>query len=199
MAKSIPEYLERVEEPFVQGFSALREIVLEFPVEESIKWGAPCYSVDGKLAFGLAVFKSYFGIWFFHGCFLSDPLQVLINAQKDKTTGMRQWRFSGASDMDVPLIRSYLEETVANVREGKVFTPTKNKPIILDPILLDFLKTQAHYQALFEGRNKTQQREFADHISSAKRESTKLARIQVIKAHLDAGTGLHDKYKKKEG
>jgi uncharacterized protein YdeI (YjbR/CyaY-like superfamily) len=48
-----------------------------------------------------------------------------------------------------------------------------------------------------EARTKTQQHEFANPVSSAKRESTKLARIQVIKSHLDAGTGLHDKYKKK--
>jgi hypothetical protein len=48
-----------------------------------------------------------------------------------------------------------------------------------------------------EARTKTQQHEFANPVSSAKRGITKLACIQVIKTHLDAGTGLQDKYKKK--
>ena len=46
--------------------------------------------------------------------------------------------------------------------------------------------------ALTPGR----QREYNDHVGSAKREATQLARLDKIRPLVLAGKGLHDKYRK---
>jgi uncharacterized protein YdeI (YjbR/CyaY-like superfamily) len=45
----------------------LRSILLATPLSEEIKWGAPCYTCNGKNVVGIGGFKSYFGLWFFPG------------------------------------------------------------------------------------------------------------------------------------
>lgn len=42
----------------------LREIALESGMEETVKWGAPVYTANGKNIVGLGAFKSYVALWF---------------------------------------------------------------------------------------------------------------------------------------
>ncbi|MCZ6643031.1 MAG: DUF1801 domain-containing protein [Gammaproteobacteria bacterium] len=68
---------------FVLGWSIFscdaRKILPNTGLEETTKWGGPCYTFDGKNVVGLGSFKSYFGLWFFHGVLLKDDRRVLIN------------------------------------------------------------------------------------------------------------------------
>ena len=47
----------------------------------------------------------------------------------------------------------------------------------------------------FEALSISQQREYADHIGSAKQETTRLRRLQKCIPMIEQGVGLHDKYK----
>ena len=60
----------------------LREILCSPALEETVKWGVPCYTFHGKNLVGVGAFNSYFGLWFFQGALLSDEAGVLINAQE---------------------------------------------------------------------------------------------------------------------
>jgi len=42
----------------------------------------------------------------------------------------------------------------------------------------------------------SKQREYSEYISEAKRETTKVTRLKKITPLIEAGKGLHDKYKK---
>ncbi len=57
----------------------LRKILNSTKLEETVKWGGPCYTFDRKNVVGMGAFKSYCGLWFFQGDLLSDPKKVLIN------------------------------------------------------------------------------------------------------------------------
>lgn len=81
----------------------LRAILLALQLDEDIKWGIPAYIYKKKNILGLSAFKNYCGIWFHHGCFLKDEANALINAQKDKTKGMRQMRFTAELEIDTAL------------------------------------------------------------------------------------------------
>ncbi len=63
----------------------LRMIVQQTPLVETIKWGAPVYTFEGKNVVALAAFKNYVGLWFYHRAFLKDERKLLINAQEGKT------------------------------------------------------------------------------------------------------------------
>lgn len=172
----------------------LREIILSTELQEAVKWGVPVYTVDGKNVVGIGSFKSYFGIWFFQGVFLKDTDKVLINAQEGKTKGMRQWRFESAKDINKKLILKYLKEAIANSKAGKEIKPEKkrlNLPAELKSAFAQDLELRDAFDRITPGK----QREYAEHISEAKREATKTARLEKIRPMIKAGIGLNDKYK----
>ena len=68
----------------------LRDILDSTELEETVKWGAPCYTINDKNVVGLGSYKSYVGIWFFQGALLKDDTKVLINAQEDKIKALRK-------------------------------------------------------------------------------------------------------------
>ncbi|TGK86445.1 hypothetical protein EHQ31_08415 [Leptospira montravelensis] len=65
-----------------QEFQILRSIVLEIRLQEEIKWGQPCYTLNGQNIFLIHGFKEYFAILFFKGALLKDPKKILIQQTK---------------------------------------------------------------------------------------------------------------------
>jgi len=114
----------------------LREIILLTELTETLKWGIPTYTLDGKNVAGLVAFKSFVAIWFFNGVLLKDETYKLINAQAGKTKALRQWRFSSIEEIDSTLIKAYLKEAIKNQQEGKTVKPEKKKPLIIPEMLL---------------------------------------------------------------
>ena len=47
----------------------------------------------------------------------------------------------------------------------------------------------------FEGLTPGKQKEYAEHIGSAKQEKTRIARLEKAKPMITAGAGLYDRYK----
>ncbi|NVK52085.1 MAG: DUF1801 domain-containing protein [Flavobacteriaceae bacterium] len=174
----------------------LRSVVLSCNLDETIKWGAPVYMSEGKNIVGLSAFKNYVGLWFFQGGTLKDTHQVLINAQEGKTQAMRQWRFNTLDEINSDLIKKYIKEALENQRTGNIIKPKRNtKPLLMHPILKKELDKNKDFATQFESLNMSKKREYAAHISSAKREATQLARLQKIIPMVLNGVGLHDKYK----
>jgi uncharacterized protein YdeI (YjbR/CyaY-like superfamily) len=173
----------------------LRKIVNSTPLEETVKWGAPCYTLDGKMLVGFGAFKSYVGLWFYQGALLSDPEKVLINAQEGKTKALRQWRFASKKEIKVRLIKSYIQEAIELQQQGKAIKPARNKSLTVPSELRTALAGHPKVKAAFEALTKGKQREYADHIAEAKREETKLKRIEKILPMIVEGKGLNDKYR----
>ncbi len=173
----------------------LREILLSTDLTEDVKWGGPCYTYDGKNVVGLAGFKSYFGLWFHQGALLNDKNRVLINAQEGTTKALRQWRMHSARDIKPAAIKSYVSEAISLVKFGKKIGPQKKKPLVVPPELKQALAKNAAARNEFANLRLGLQREFTDHIASAKRNETKQKRIEKILPMIAAGKGLNDQYR----
>ncbi len=173
----------------------LREILLSTDLAEEVKWGGPCYTYDGKNVVGLAGFKSYFGLWFHQGALLADKNKVLINAQEGTTRALRQWRMRSTKDIKPAVIKAYVREAMSLVKEGKKIGPQKKKPLVVPPELKQALANNAKARNGFHALRLGLQREYTDHVASAKREETKQKRIEKILPMIAAGKGLHDKYR----
>ncbi|MEL6971577.1 MAG: DUF1801 domain-containing protein [Bacteroidota bacterium] len=175
----------------------LREILHETELEEKVKWSFPCYTLQNKNVVGLGSFKSYCGLWFFQGVFLEDPAGVLVNAQDGKTKGMRQWRFNSIEEIDRDLVKAYVEEAIQNQKEGKEVKAARPvKKVVVPPEMAALFTSEPDYQLAFDSFTPGKQREFAEYITEAKREATKLSRLEKIKPMLLNGVGLNDKYKR---
>lgn len=192
--KTVDEFIEN-ENRWQTELIALRKIINQTELVETVKWGAPVYTVNGKNVIGIGAFKSYFGIWFFQGVFLEDKAGKLINAQSDRTKGLRQWRFNSGDKIDKTLLLQYLEEAIENQKQGKQIKPAKKKPVKLPPELNDKFKEDSNLKKSFAKFTPGKQREFAEYISEAKRKDTKQKRLAKIIPLILAKVGLNDKYK----
>lgn len=172
----------------------LRGILNKLELEETIKWGSPVYTWGGKNVIGVGSFKEYAGLWFFNGVYLNDDAKVLVNAQEGVTKALRQWRFDSVSEIDEDLVKAYCIEAIENQKAGKELKPEKKKLSIPEELQAVFKSTPALKKA-FQGFSPGKQREFADHISQAKREATRSSRLEKIIPMIMEGRGLYEKYK----
>ena len=173
----------------------LREILQTTALTEEVKWGGPCYTYEGKNVVGIGGFKSYFGLWFHQGVLLEDRKKMLINAQEGTTKALRQWRMHSAKEIKPAAIRAYIAEAIQLVKDGKSTGPQKNKPIVVPPELKKALAKDAKARKGFDGLRPGLQREYTDHVASARRDDTKANRVKKILPMIAAGLGLHDKYR----
>ena len=66
---------------------------------------------------------------------------------------------------------------------------------MIPPDLQQVLNENGQLKSFFEGFTNSKQREFTDHITNAKREATKQARLEKFIPMILSGVGLHDKYR----
>ncbi len=192
--KSVDAYIESAEY-WQEELRELRKILRSTKLEETTKWGGPCYTFDGKNVVGLGAFRSYFGLWFFQGVLLKDDRQVLINAQSGRTKAQRQWRFTSRADIKPRVITAYVNEAIALVAEGRVIKADRSKPVIVPLELNAVLVKNKKAKTAFEAMGRGKQREYAEYVTDAKREATQARRLEKILPMIVAGRGLNDKYR----
>ena len=183
------------EHPYKEGIGILRALALQTEVEETLKWGAPVYALKKKNIFGIIAFKSYFGLWFFNGCFLADPEKVLENAQEGKTKAMRHWKFQSAQEIPTQQVLAYMKEAIENQKQGKEWIPERTKKTIIPSELKAALKKDPSLQASFKSLAPYKQREYCEYIDTAKQDKTKQARLQKILPMILEGYSFNDKYR----
>lgn len=179
---------------WTEELNRLKEIISQTELLETTKWGTPVYVLNGKNVIGIGGFKSYFGIWFFNGVFLKDEHKLLVNAQEGVTKSLRQWRFNSVEEIDEKRILTYVLEAIANEKAGKSFKPTLKKTVISAQLQLALDSNDTLAKA-FQKFTAAKQREFHDYIEEAKRDTTKITRIEKIKPMIIKNIGLNDKYK----
>ena len=192
--KSVEDYLDGHAE-WRTLLESLRAIMNACEVEETVKWGQPCYTHAGKNVVGIGAFKEFVSVWFFQGALLRDEQGVLVNAQEGRTRAMRQWRFQAAEEIDEPMLRAYVDESIENQRQGKAIKAEKKKPVEVPNELAGALAEDLDAGEQFNALTPGKQREYTEYIAEAKRAETRARRLEKILPMIRAGHGLNDKYK----
>lgn len=174
----------------------LRVIMNECEVEETVKWGQPCYTHEGKNVAGIGAFKEFVSVWFFQGALLRDEHGVLVNAQEGRTRAMRQWRFQAVEEIDETLLRAYVDESIENQRQGKAIKAERKKPVEVPDELAGALAEDREAGERFDALTPGKQREYTEYIAQAKLAETRVRRLEKILPMIRAGHGLNDRYKK---
>ena len=193
--KTVEGYISS-QEKWQEALKTLRKIVLFSGLVETVKWGAPIYTFKGKNIVGLGAFKSYVGLWFFQGALLKDGAIKLMNAQEGKTKAMRQWRFYSIEEIDEQLIKNYIAEAIQNQEMGREIKADRRKRLVIPEELTKALKRNPELSGQFNQLTRGKQREYAEYIDEAKREATKMSRLEKIVPLILEGKGLNDKYRK---
>jgi uncharacterized protein YdeI (YjbR/CyaY-like superfamily) len=173
----------------------LRKLLLSAELIETIKWGAPVYTKDGKNLVGISAFKNHFGLWFFQGALLKNNTDLLVNAQEGKTQAMRQLRLDENSEIDLYVLKNYIKETIELHDQGKKVELVAPKKIDIPKELKEELTKDSIYNKAFKALTPGKQKEYSLYIIEAKKEVTKQNRLEKIKPMILDGHGLNDKYK----
>src|SRR5579864_6023077 len=97
MNPKVDAFLKR-QDKWRTAFERLRKILLDSGLNEDLKWGQPCYALDGKNVALIHGFKEYCAILFVKGALLQDPKRVLIQQTKNVQSA-RQIRFTSVADV----------------------------------------------------------------------------------------------------
>lgn len=190
---SVEAYLQK-HDKWRKALETLRDVLRKTESQETVKWGLPTYTVNGKNVVGFAAFKEHIALWFHNGALLRDEHNVLVNAQEGKTKALRQWRFTSETEIEKDKVRLYVEEAIANQKQGKEIKPEKKELVIPQELLLK-LQENRSFREKFEALAPYKQREYAGYIEEAKRETTRYARLEKIIPLILEGKGLHDQYR----
>jgi len=193
-AKSVDDYLAHASH-WKDELIKLREVLRATPLNEEVKWGAPCYTWKGKNVVGIGGFKSYFGLWFHQGALLKDEKNLLINAQEEKTRALRQWRMNSPKDIKPSIIKRYVKEAISLLDQGVEIRANRSTAIDIPIELRRAMRRTKGATAAFRDLRRGLQREYTDYIASAKRDETRQNRIAKILPMIIMGVGLNDKYR----
>lgn len=194
MAKTVDDYIAQADR-WRDEIARLRAILLDVGLDETVKWGGPCYTLDGRNVVGIGAFKSCFGLWFVQGALLADPAKRLVNAQPGKTRAMRQWRMQSAADIRPRLVRQYASEAAELAARGREIRPRRRPAASLPPELEAALGADNAARTAFDKLTPGRRREFAEFIAGAKRAETRERRVARALPLIREGRGLNDPYR----
>lgn len=118
----------------------------------------------------------------------------MINAQEGTTKALRQWRFAHVKEIEASVVLEYVKEAIDNERAGKKIKPEKKALVIPEELQEAFLK-DSKLLSRFEEMSLLCKREYAGYISEAKKEETRLRRLEKILPMILNGKGLNDNYR----
>ena len=192
MDTGVDQYISKAKS-WKDEITLLRTILLSCKLDESIKWGQPCYAINNKNIAMIAPFKAHCDIAFFNGAALKDEKGLLVKAGVN-TQSARQMRFTNA-DVIVKLksvIKSYVKEAIENEKQGVKPTPAeKAEPILVEELEAIF-KKNAPFKKAFAALTPGRQRAYLIHFSGAKQAATRIARIEKYVDAILAGRGIND-------
>jgi uncharacterized protein YdeI (YjbR/CyaY-like superfamily) len=171
----------------------LREILLASGLTEDLKWGQPCYALDGKNVALIHGFKEYCAILFHKGSLLRDPEGVLIQQTKN-VQAARQIRFTSVREVTrlARTVKAYIREAIEIERAGLRVQFKKLEDLERPVELESRLAANARFRAAFAGLTPGRQRAYIFHFSQAKLSTTRAARVEKHVPRILAGLGLDD-------
>ncbi|MBC3909346.1 YdeI/OmpD-associated family protein [Undibacterium umbellatum] len=171
----------------------LRSIVLECPLTEELKWGSPCYTLEGSNVVLIHVFKEYAALLFFKGALMKDVKGILIQ-QTENTQAARQLRFTSIGEIAKlkTTIKAYIKEAVAVEKAGLKVEFKKAADFNMPEEFQMKLDSMPALKTAFETLTPGRQKAYLLHFSAAKQSKTRDARVEKAIPHILDGKGLDD-------
>ncbi len=174
-------------------FDALRNIVLECKLEESIKWKHPCYTLEGANIVLIHGFKAYCALLFFKGALIKDTKGILVQ-QTVQVQSARQIRFTKLQEIvkQKAVIKSYIKQAIDIEKSGAKVETKKTEVYPLPEELTAIFKKNVLLKKAFFALTPGRQRAYILFFDGAKQSTTRNARIEKSITKILCGKGLND-------
>jgi uncharacterized protein YdeI (YjbR/CyaY-like superfamily) len=188
----VDAFLKR-EDKWRAELEKLRAMILESGLTEELKWGHPCYALDGKNVVLMHGFKEYCAILFHKGALLQDPEGVLVQQTKNVQSA-RQIRFTSVQEVQklAETVKAYLHQAIEVERAGLKVELKKTDEFEMPEELASKLAKSAKLKKAFAALTPGRQRAYLMHFSQPKLAKTRAARVEKHIPRILEGLGLDD-------
>lgn len=172
---------------------ALRELLLSTELVEEMKWGSPCYTLDGRNVVMLVALKESCALSFFKGAALADDDGALVSPGPNSRF-TRLLRFTSLEEVAARRRQAarFIEQAIALERAGTKVTPRASAeavPAELARRLAEDSAVRRAFEALTPGRR----RSHVLHVSGAKQQETRERRVERCVPDILAGRGFNER------
>ena len=173
------------------AYKALRPIILGCGLAEELKWGKPCYTLDGGNVLLMHGFKEYCALLFHKGALLQDPKGILVQ-QTENVQAARQIRFTDVKQVTrlKTTLKAYIANAIAVERSG--LKVEFKKEFAVPAEFQSRLDGSAVLKESFESLTPGRQRAYLLYFSGAKQAKTREARVEKCVPRILDGLGLDD-------
>ena len=191
-SKSVDGYV-RKNKRWQAELTGLRAILHDTLLVEGMKWGVPCYTLDGQNVALLHVFKEYCAILFMKGALLNDPHGLLVQQTKN-VQAARQVRFTDADGVarHAAAVRAFVAEAIAAETAGLTVPKKTTNQFDVPEEFADKLAADPDLAAAFAALTPGRQRAYLLHFAGAKQSKTRAARVEKWTPAILDGRGLDD-------
>ncbi len=178
---------------WADGLSRLRRICRDMGLVETVKWGHPCYTRNGRNIAIIGALRDSFRLGFFNAALLTDP-DGLLERQGPNTPHPDTLRFSDAAKVVAlePAIRAILAEATGHADAGLRPLPAPAS-VDLPADISSALDTDPELAEAFHRLTPGRQRSYVIALSSAKTQTTRLSRIARYRPQILAGKGATER------
>jgi uncharacterized protein YdeI (YjbR/CyaY-like superfamily) len=174
-------------------FKQLRVIALDSGLIEDLKWGHPCYSLNGNNIFLMHGFNNYCALLFMKGALIEDSEGILVQ-QTENVQSARQIRFTGSEQIATmhKAISDYIAKAIKVETSGKKVDFVKNTELIHPEEFQILLDENSALKDAFELLTPGRQRAYNLYFTSAKQSKTRVERIEKYLDRIMDGLGIDD-------
>lgn len=189
---AIDDYIDRSPK-WESALRALRAIILDCQLDETIKWGVPCYTFQGRNVVLMHTFKEYCALLFHKGALLSDPAGILIQ-QTEQTQATRQIRFTDGQQVSerTSILQIYIREAIELEKAGAQVSLKQTADYAVPDEFQRQLDGNADLKTAFSALTPGRQRAYLLHFAAPKQVKTRESRIDKCVPQILAGKGLTD-------
>lgn len=176
-----------------EEYKKLRMIALDCDLTEELKWGCPCYTIDGKNIVLIHGFKEYCALLFMKGALFKDPNGILIQ-QTENVQSARQIRFTNLKEINAiePILKAYVNEAIVVEKEGLQVEFKKASEFSIPDEFQIKLDENSELEIAFYALTPGRQRAYLLYFSAPKQSKTREARVEKYTQHILDGKGLND-------
>jgi uncharacterized protein YdeI (YjbR/CyaY-like superfamily) len=180
-------------ETWRKEFGKLRTIILDCGLHEELRWGKPCYSIEGKNIVLIHGFKEYCAVLFFKGALLKDFGGMLIQ-QTENVQAARQIRFTNVREIieKAAFLKAYIKDAIEVEKAGLQVKLKKTSEFKISEEFQNKLDEMPALKKAFTALTPGRQRGYLLYFSAAKQSKTRAARIQKYSRQILRGQGLDD-------
>jgi uncharacterized protein YdeI (YjbR/CyaY-like superfamily) len=185
--------MEHPRHQYPRETEVLQEIAQSCGLTQKIKWGKPCYTLEGKNIVLLQRFNKYIALMFFKGALMKDPEHVLSRVG-EHMQAPRHLRFGNLAEVERlrPTIKAYIEEAIELEKTGARVQLKKAADYKMPDELQTKLNADPALKKAFASLTPGRQKSYIFQIAAAKQSATRASRVEKYAPQILVGKGLND-------